>query len=307
MFKFLNLWSGLVFPSGSLWMKKGHRVLSASSSSHQVHVQGTEVNAAGHAVRTCRTLNAKHTHEHKLDEHSLESGRLRGLTPMQRCTEASLRDIPDFDTSFDNTLSDILDGTAQADISHAGENLTPEEAEKGDKDLWVDLYASHKEVTASYYCTRCNRTSAMFDALEPQMDAIADAYLVWHLRSTAGGLGTLLEMLPDAMVEGTLTMVVIDLFIAYIADEEEKVGPLGDRGGVQVHKMSVVNPLANANPSACRKPGICAANRESVQRRIGKHAAPLSANSGCPIHTEVDPQHSPSPWQHPESRSPRDC
>ncbi|KAJ6613708.1 hypothetical protein B0H10DRAFT_208574 [Mycena sp. CBHHK59/15] len=76
MFKFLRLWSGLVLPSGSLWMKKGHGMLSASSSSRQVRVQGTEVNAAGCAVCACRMLNAKHTCKHKLDKLSLESGRL---------------------------------------------------------------------------------------------------------------------------------------------------------------------------------------------------------------------------------------
>ncbi|KAJ7066860.1 hypothetical protein B0H15DRAFT_925973 [Mycena belliarum] len=48
------------------------------------------------------------------------------------------------------------------------------------------------------------------------MEAIVDAYMAWDLRSSAEGLGTLAPSPPNAMVQGTLPVVVVDLFSASI-------------------------------------------------------------------------------------------
>ncbi|KAJ7256744.1 hypothetical protein C8J57DRAFT_1235603 [Mycena rebaudengoi] len=47
--------------------------------------------------------------------------------------------------------------------------------------------------------------------------------------------------------------------------------------------------------SANHAPGV-------EQRRIGRHAAPLSADVGCPIQVEINPQPSPGAWLHPICR-----
>ncbi len=52
-----------------------------------------------------------------------------------------------------------------------------------------------------------------------------------------------------------------------------------------VRKLAVVNPSADANPSARYKPG-------GAQRRIGSIAAPLSVDVGCPIQVESSPAQS---------------
>lgn len=62
------------------------------------------------------------------------------------------------------------------------------------------------------YRTRRNRTQALVNAFKPQMEDIADAYMSWDLRSSSVGLGTLVGAPADAMVQGTLPTMVVDVF-----------------------------------------------------------------------------------------------
>ncbi|KAJ6599943.1 hypothetical protein DFH09DRAFT_901956 [Mycena vulgaris] len=66
--------------------------------------------------------------------------------------------------------------------------------------------------------TRRNRVQLLVNAFKPQMEAIADAYLAWDLRSSVEGLGTLLDPPADAMVQRTFPAVVVDLFSARVVE-----------------------------------------------------------------------------------------
>jgi len=60
--------------------------------------------------------------------------------------------------------------------------------------------------------TRRDRIRLLFDGFQPQMEAIATAYMAWDVNSFRNGLGTLFEVPDDAMVQNTLNLLVVDLF-----------------------------------------------------------------------------------------------
>lgn len=62
------------------------------------------------------------------------------------------------------------------------------------------------------YRTRRNRKQALIDAFKPQMQSIADAYIQWDLRQAHVGLQTMMGPPEDAMVQGHLPTMVVDLF-----------------------------------------------------------------------------------------------
>ncbi|KAJ7232802.1 hypothetical protein C8J57DRAFT_1480529 [Mycena rebaudengoi] len=152
----------------------------------------------------------------------------------RRCrAEDTFRDSANFQDDADesnNNLGAVLEGASLAEISHEGEDLTPQQiANKDALDearAWEDLQESHNRLYAHRhdYRTRRNRTQDMVDAFAPQMPAMADAYIAWDLCCSAEGLGVLLAPPSDAMVQGMLPMVVVDIFGSVVTELPMLIG-----------------------------------------------------------------------------------
>ncbi|KAJ7813209.1 hypothetical protein B0H14DRAFT_3150031 [Mycena olivaceomarginata] len=171
-------------------------------------------------------------------EKKQETDRLRQLTKEQAAARSRLHDVPDFDdpAPYNDPLAYILDGTIRADISHAGGDLNAKSAEEEEEQLWEELRESHWYVcdhkifwvtkvsielcmlVCTEYCTRRDRTTRLFDAFDPQMEAIASAYMDWDLASSKEGLGTPLPPREDAMVQSTLSLIVVHIISTYRAE-----------------------------------------------------------------------------------------
>ncbi|KAJ6600076.1 hypothetical protein B0H10DRAFT_2322602 [Mycena sp. CBHHK59/15] len=109
-------------------------------------------------------------------------------------TRADVHTLDDVDYSGGDSFADVLDGSAQAEISHAGEDVNPR-LELDEEELMEDLRASHARLFGKRhdYRTCRNQTQTLVDAFKPQMEGIADAYIEWDLRQSAEGLATLVD------------------------------------------------------------------------------------------------------------------
>jgi hypothetical protein len=144
------------------------------------------------------------------------------------------RDIPDdFDDNNDGGYTDdVLHGRTAANISHAGEDLTPEDVERSDGVLYERLLQSHRWVlfrsllvveSKAFACrqlfgkyadmrTRRNRTQQRVDAFARQIPAMSDAYLQWCLELGDDGLAHRYEPPADAVVQERRKVLVVDVF-----------------------------------------------------------------------------------------------
>ncbi|KAJ7839995.1 hypothetical protein B0H14DRAFT_2587736 [Mycena olivaceomarginata] len=182
------------------------------------------------AIRS--TSSSRH---HKEVEKAAETACLGGLSSQQCAEQENLYDIPDFgDNLSQDPLSEVLDGTSRADISHAGADLDAKPSEEEEEALWEDL--------------RNFMLIVLTIALGAIMEAIATAYIDWDLASAENGLGVFLAVPEDTMVQNTLPLCMIDIFSAYQADI-----PLVCRHNPPVHsKYSVpahyVAPALQSSP-----------------------------------------------------------
>ncbi|KAJ7832588.1 hypothetical protein B0H13DRAFT_2370880 [Mycena leptocephala] len=140
------------------------------------------------------------------------------------------RDIPDdFDGNDDGGYADdVLHGRTTANISHAGEDLSPEDVERSDGALYERLLQSHRQLFGKYVDTRTrrNRTQERVDAFARQIPSMSDAYLQWSLESGDGGLAYRYEPPADAVVQERRKVLVVDMFSA---THEELVLIAGDQ------------------------------------------------------------------------------
>ncbi|KAJ7092254.1 hypothetical protein C8R44DRAFT_891296 [Mycena epipterygia] len=181
----------------SICRRKGQGLVVASSSSCRISIKATNYSASGRPVTTSRNLNPTKRQALKEDQWELEHLRLQNLTSTERRAEDTRNDFDTINEDYggpSDMLGDVLDGTAPQKSVTAGK---------------------HKRRD---YCTRRDRTQALMNAFKPQMEAIADAYLAWDLGSSSKGLGTLVDPSADAMVQGVLPTMVVDLFSARIVD-----------------------------------------------------------------------------------------
>ncbi|KAJ7635425.1 hypothetical protein B0H17DRAFT_1149699 [Mycena rosella] len=135
----------------------------------------------------------------------------------EHLAEDARNDLHTLDHGFDDsgdTFADVLDGTALADISNTGEDTLRRREDLEEEELWEDLRTSHAHLYGKRrdYRTRKDRTQHLVNAFQLQMESIADAYMAWDLRSSAEDMGTPAPLAEDAMVQGTLPVVVVDLF-----------------------------------------------------------------------------------------------
>ncbi|KAJ7625221.1 hypothetical protein B0H17DRAFT_1340330 [Mycena rosella] len=188
-------------------MPKPSAKRSTTSSSRRISGQSTFWHANGRVSKMAQ-----------------EEARLARLSNAQRHAEEAFRDMPDNDSAiFDNPLTDILDGTTLADISHAGEDFNAAgaaDAPVSNEALWQALRDSHNILYGRRrdFRTRRDRTQAIVDGFKLQMEAITDAYMDWSLKSKDQGMGAMLQADPDEMVLNHLPLVVIDVFSAYEAE-----------------------------------------------------------------------------------------
>ncbi|KAJ7233544.1 hypothetical protein C8J57DRAFT_1577441 [Mycena rebaudengoi] len=209
------------------------RAQSSSSLSRRVSIKTSTKNSAGRRVNVQEVLNPKNVRRRKDTTAAAEALRVGDLTAAQRRAEDAFRDSANFQDDADesnNNLGAVLEGASLAEISHEGEDLTPQQiANKDALDearAWEDLQESHNRLYAHRhdYRTRRNRTQDMVDAFAPQMPAMADAYIAWDLRCSAEGLGVLLAPPSDAMVQGMLPMVVVDIFGSVVTELPMLIG-----------------------------------------------------------------------------------
>ncbi|KAJ7840355.1 hypothetical protein B0H13DRAFT_2366292 [Mycena leptocephala] len=140
------------------------------------------------------------------------------------------RDVPDDfgDNDDGGYADDILHGRTTANISHAGEDLSPEDVECSDGTLYERLLQSHQQLFGKYMdtCTRRNRTQERVDAFARQIPSMSDAYLQWSLESGNNGLAYRYEPPADAVVQEKRKVLVVDMFSA---THEELVLIAGDQ------------------------------------------------------------------------------
>ncbi|KAJ7226560.1 hypothetical protein C8J57DRAFT_1535043 [Mycena rebaudengoi] len=186
---------------------------SASSSLRRVSIKTSSKNAAGCQVNIQEVLNAKNVRKRKDTTAAMEALRVGDLTAAERRMEDALCDSANFQEDDDNdNLGAVLDGARLAEISHEGEDLTPQQiANKealDERRSWEDLQDSHNHLYAHChdYRTQRNRTQDMVDLFAPKMQAMADTYIAWDLHSSANSLG------------GMLPMVVVDAFGSVVTE-----------------------------------------------------------------------------------------
>ncbi|KAF7362867.1 hypothetical protein MVEN_00636500 [Mycena venus] len=191
---------------------------AATSASRRVNGQSTQRLSSGRIVKTSTQLNKREIRALKNLEFERETHRLAGLTNAQRHAEEAHLDLPD-DDYFNGPLADVLEGNALADISHAGEDLTPEQARVSNRELWQALRDSHSRLFGrrTDHRTRRDRTQSLVDGFKPQMEATATAYLDFSLRTKGGNLAVL-DGHPDEMAINHYPLIVVDLFSAYQAE-----------------------------------------------------------------------------------------
>ncbi|KAJ7702801.1 hypothetical protein B0H17DRAFT_1127737 [Mycena rosella] len=153
----------------------------------------------------------------KNDNLAAERFRQQNLTTNERLAEDTRNNVHTLDYGFDHSgdaFADVLDGSALADISNAGEDIVRRRKDLEEEELLEDLWASHVRLYGKQrdYRTRKDRTHKLVDAFQPQMESIADAYMAWDLRSSVEDMGMLPPLPEEAMVQGSLPVVVVDLF-----------------------------------------------------------------------------------------------
>ncbi|KAJ7669093.1 hypothetical protein B0H17DRAFT_1142243 [Mycena rosella] len=199
-------------------MPKPSAKRSTTSSSRRISGQSTFRHANGRVSKVRTNLSKKDVDALNREKMAQEEARLARLSNAQRHAEEAFRDMPDNDSAiFDNPLTDILDGTTLADISHAGEDFNAAgaaDAPVSNEALWQALRDSHNILYGRRrdFRTRRDRTQAIVDGFKLQMEAITDAYMDWSLKSKDQGMGAMLQADPDEMVLNHLPLVVIDVF-----------------------------------------------------------------------------------------------
>ncbi|KAJ7082503.1 hypothetical protein C8R44DRAFT_753766 [Mycena epipterygia] len=143
------------------------------------------------------------------------------MTEAERIEHDALQDIADpfdfDDTHGDSTYEDaVLRGAAAADISHVGEGITEEDIERNERSILEQLREHHSKLFAHRRDTRMrtNRTQILVDAFALQMESMADAYVQWSLVTAEEGLGGIYQQPADSMQEGSLNLLVVDMYCA---------------------------------------------------------------------------------------------
>ncbi|KAJ7872565.1 hypothetical protein B0H13DRAFT_2349438 [Mycena leptocephala] len=167
--------------------------VSVSSSSLKIQMSTAQRGSSGRARKRQKTLNAAELRAVQAEEAEREAERIEAMSRQQRREYDRLRrDIPD---DFDGNdgggyADDVLHGRTTANISHAGEDLSPEDVERSDGALYERLLQSHRQLFGKYVDTRTrrNRTQDRVDAFARQIPSMSDAYLQWSLESGDDGL-----------------------------------------------------------------------------------------------------------------------
>ncbi|KAJ7204100.1 hypothetical protein GGX14DRAFT_569699 [Mycena pura] len=203
-------------------MKRGRGLIKGTSNSAKVSIMGSKYSAGGRLMTSNEILSTSRALDRKNEELEAERLRRRNLTARELLAADAPLDVHTLDENEDaprDDFADVLDGTARADFSHAGQDFAARLGMDDDV-LMEDLRASHNRLFGKRHDFRKRRarTQKLVDAFQCQMEGIADAYVNWELRSSAEGLGTLVGPPADAMVQGHLPIMVVDLFSARIVD-----------------------------------------------------------------------------------------
>ncbi|KAJ7777819.1 hypothetical protein DFH07DRAFT_950870 [Mycena maculata] len=175
------------------------------------------------------TLNLREVRLAKQEEERSKAERLEALNTSQRHNLDQLQGIADPFDDDDSYEQDVLHGRAAADISHAGEALSSEEADQADAALLTGLRTNHKRLWGRYADTRTwkNRTQQQVDAFRAQLEHMANAYLAFSLTATEGPLPYMSKTPEGAVLEETRDVLVVDMFSA----SQQDLGLIhGDRG-----------------------------------------------------------------------------
>lgn len=149
------------------------------------------------------------------------------------------RDLSNFNDheDSDNYVQDVLHGRARAEISHAGEALSPDAVNKADAALMRDLRPARRCVfffflwsgvpTYTYIAfvrqryaetrTRRNRTLLQVKAFEVQLEQMVDVYLAFSLAAAdvEEGLPSTCKTPEDAELQETHDVLVVDMFCTH--------------------------------------------------------------------------------------------
>jgi hypothetical protein len=141
----------------------------------------------------------------------------------ERMAYNAAQDIPDDGYINENepmNINDVLDGTAELNLSHAG----------GEFQLIVEeeLYQQHSYVFFSYNVwtffkfiirrpridprTRQNRTLLRNEGFKRQFEGIVDAYMLWSKVIGDGGLDSPSPSVEPELLQGTYKIRVMDVF-----------------------------------------------------------------------------------------------
>ncbi|KAJ7077509.1 hypothetical protein B0H15DRAFT_955006 [Mycena belliarum] len=203
-------------------MKRGRGIIKASSNSRKLSIMGSGYSIGGRLIRTSEILSTSRSLDRKNEELNAERLHRQELTATARISEDAHADVPTLNENEGDLVDNfagVLDGTARADFSHAGEDFAAR-LDMDEDELMEDLQASHNRLFSKRRDFRKwrTRTQKLVDGFQPQMEGIADAYVAWELRSSEEGLGTFLGPPSDAMVQNYLPTMVVDLFSAHIVD-----------------------------------------------------------------------------------------
>ncbi|KAJ7772501.1 hypothetical protein B0H14DRAFT_3590063 [Mycena olivaceomarginata] len=192
--------------------------VSTTSMSSTVRITSSKCSQSGRVLKQHKSLNATKIRLEKEAEAKREAERLQAMTAIQLRSLDRLRNIPDaFSGDGDNDYEqDILHGRAAADISHAGEALPSDDADRADAAVMAGLQANHGRLWGRYPDTRTrkNRTQQQVDVFDAQLEHMTDAYLDFSLAIADEGLASALPTPENSSVQETRKVMVVDMFSA---------------------------------------------------------------------------------------------
>ncbi|KAF8128818.1 hypothetical protein K438DRAFT_2000099 [Mycena galopus ATCC 62051] len=205
--------------------RRAKNVQTATSQSRHLIVTRTERAPSGRVRKKTLKLTAAEVRLLKAEEEAQEAERLAAMTRQERQQHDALCDLPEAMGDDDGWEDDILRGNTTAEISHAGEAIQDEDAERveADEDLLDKLHQQQEtQFTLKPRCrdprTRRDRTQIMMDAFAMQLEAMTSSYMCWSSVMSEKGLGGEYEQPEHLLVQDKEQVWVVDLFSAYTKD-----------------------------------------------------------------------------------------
>ncbi|KAF8179785.1 hypothetical protein K438DRAFT_1977146 [Mycena galopus ATCC 62051] len=188
--------------------RRATNVKSGTSLSSRIHLTRSSRKSGGRPSQKTLTLSPAEVRRIKEADTAKEAERRAGLNDAQRrVPEARIADIPEpFDADNGAWEDEILRGNAAVEISHAGEAI---QAEGANKDL-LERLEEEQELQ--------DRVQILVDGFAAQLENMTEAYMGWSLAMAEKGLGGGYVQPDDLVVEDTRRVWVVDLFSAYYQD-----------------------------------------------------------------------------------------